>query len=310
MTTTPNLMPTVMPPRMEGSVKPEHSRKSPALLARVATVCRGIGCLVFWNWRGEVVNHETELLPTDQLPSIPGGWTTIECRFGDLCVRLTLPAKPDDFLDDADVRRANRESDYMPYWAYLWPASQAMSQLLLNENWKPGTRALELGTGVGLVGIAGLASGLDLTFSDYDRSSVEAAQRNAATNGFADVGGMIFDWRQLEEVAVERFEVILGCEVIYEAVSHPFVLDVLDKLLRADGVCWIADPGRPHVRAFCSLAESRGYEITLRDQTGLERLRLAGEFDLPRDEFRLIVLRRRVGQARPSVAEFSLATHG
>ena len=249
------------------------------------------------------MTDESELLPanfekpntrprTDELPEIPGGWTTIECRFGDRCLSLTLPAKPDDFLDDADVRRANRESDYMPYWAYLWPASQAMSQLLLDEHWRPGTRALELGTGVGLVGIAGLAAGLDLTFSDYDRSSVEAAQRNAAANGFLLVGRMIFDWRQLEDVAVEPFEVIVGCEVIYEAGSHPFVLDVLDKLLRADGVCWIADPGRPHARGFCTLAESRGYEITLRDQAGHERPRLAGEFDLPRDQFRLIVLRR------------------
>ena len=231
-------------------------------------------------------------MPATELPKIPGGWTTTEFRFGDLCLSLTLPARPDDFLDDADVRRANRESDYMPYWAYLWPASQAMSQLLLNENWRPGTRALELGTGVGLVGIAGLAAGLDLIFSDYDRASVEAAQRNAAANGFADVGGMIFDWRQLAAVDVEPFEVILGCEVIYEAGSHPFVLDVLDKLLQADGVCWIADPGRPYARGFCTLAESRGYEVTLRDQTGQARPRLAGEFDLPREEFRLIVLRR------------------
>ena len=42
----------------------------------------------------------------------------------------------------------------MPYWPYLWPAAYAMSAAVLRENWPPGAAALEIGAGIGLVGLA------------------------------------------------------------------------------------------------------------------------------------------------------------
>lgn len=115
---------------------------------------------------------ESRPMSLTELPEIPGGWTSQTINLGPRSIQLTLPAVPDDFLDDPNVLKASRESDYMPYWAYLWPASTAMARLILSESWPEGTRALEIGCGVGLTGVAGLAAGLDLTFSDYDSTSV------------------------------------------------------------------------------------------------------------------------------------------
>ena len=68
-----------------------------------------------------VVNQPAEL------PEIPGGWTerawTIEGR----TFRLTLPAVPDAFLEDPEVHAAFDRDEYMPYWAFLWPAALKMS---------------------------------------------------------------------------------------------------------------------------------------------------------------------------------------
>lgn len=226
------------------------------------------------------------------LPEIPGGWTVTDFTVGTRTIRLTLPAVPDAFLDDPDVQKANRQNDYMPYWAYLWPASTTMGRLILEERWPARLRTLEIGTGVGLVGIAGLNAGLDLTFSDYDLQSVESAQRNAAANGFENVPGWHLDWRNLDR-DVPPFDLIIGCEVVYEAGNHPFVLNVLDRYLSRDGVCWIGDPGRVHRPAFCRMALARGYDLTLRDETGAVLPQKNGELDLEHGRFRLLVLKRR-----------------
>lgn len=227
-----------------------------------------------------------------ELPEIPGGWTVADFTMGDRTFRLTLPAVPDAFLDDPNVQQANKQNDYMPYWAYLWPASTTMGRLILEEKWPPRLRTLEIGTGVGLVGIAGLAAGLDVTFSDYDLQSVESAQRSAAANGFDNVPGWHLDWRKLDK-DVAPFDLIIGCEVVYEAGNHSLVLNVLDRYLAADGVCWIGDPGRVHCPGFCKLALTRGYDITLRDATGAELPLRNGELALEHGQFRMLVLKKR-----------------
>ena len=227
-----------------------------------------------------------------ELPQIPGGWMSQSIDLGSRTIELTLPAVPDDFLDDPNVQQANRDTDYMPYWAYLWPASTAMAKLILNEPWRPSLRALEIGCGVGLTGIAGLAAGLAVTFSDYDSTSVESALRNAALNGFRNAAGQVIDWRQLDTIELTRFELIIGCEVVYETGNHGLVLDVLDHLLTDDGVCWIGDPGRHSCQNFCQLAMQRGYRIDLRDTAGLLVPLQDGQLDLRMNEFRLLVLTR------------------
>ena len=229
----------------------------------------------------------------ESLPVIPGGWTRQTIDLGKRSVSLDLPAAPDDFLDDADVLRANRESDYMPYWAYLWPAATTMARLVLQEEWPVGSRALEIGCGVGLVGIAAGLAGLDVTFSDYDANAVGVACRNARHQGLHRCQGTVIDWRDLDSVRCEPFPVLLGCDVIYENASLVPVLNVLDALLAEGGTCWIGDPGRSYVPAFCQAASERGYDIELRDGKGDLIPTLIGFPSVAVSRFRLLVLKRK-----------------
>lgn len=227
----------------------------------------------------------------DALPDIPGGWSVRSIDVESVSFELALPDQPDEFLDDPIVQAANRQSDYMPYWAYLWPSAELMARLVLQKDWGSRNRVLEIGAGLGLVGIAALHKELDVTFSDYDETAVTVAQQNARRNGFQSHAGLSLDWRRLDSVMAEPFDVILGCDVIYEESTHAPVLDVLDRFLATDGVCWIGDPGRQYVEAYCRLAEDRGYAVSVRDKEGRTIERPFTNLEAG-SRFKLLVVRR------------------
>lgn len=200
-----------------------------------------------------------------ELPQIPGGWTkrTFDLPLGPLT--LTLPADPDLFLDDPAVQAANQQTDYMPYWSTLWPAAIPTSSALQFAPWPVGSRVLELGCGLGLVGLAALQRGDAVLFTDHDPSCLQTVQFNAVQNGLPLPETLLLDWRT---PLAEQFPVIIGCEVTYEAKLHAPLLDVLDAMLAEGGVSWISDPGRMQAPRFVSLARNRGYTVRILNGQG------------------------------------------
>ena len=204
---------------------------------------------------------------TSQLPSLSCGWSVREYQFGDRTLKLTVPDRPDALLEDPDVLAANHRDDYMPYWAYLWPAAIHMSKAVMRADWLAGTRVLELGCGVGLVGVAARAKGCRVVMTDYDAKSVVVAQHNARLNGFDDVEARELDWRVPPK---ETYPVILGCDLLYEQRNHLPILELLESMLEPGGICWLADGGRNVAHQFWYLARERGYAVTMRDTEGRE----------------------------------------
>ncbi len=204
---------------------------------------------------------------TTHLPALPCGWIVREYSFGHHQLKLTVPARPDALLEDPDVLAANGRDDYMPYWAYLWPAAIYMATAVLKADWTEGTRVLEVGCGVGLVGVAARAKGCRVTMTDYDAKSVAVAQHNARLNGFDDVEAFELDWRTPPSTT---YPVILGCDLLYEKRNLLPILDMLEVMLEPGGICWLADGGRNVAHQFWYLARERGYAVTMRDTEGHE----------------------------------------
>src|SRR5207247_9944673 len=100
-------------------------------------------------------------LPTE----CPDEWVTIRYQFGGRQILLTRPQEPDRLLEDPLVQQASRAHDYMPYWAYLWPVAILLAGRILAQEWPAEMRALEIGCGLGLAGLAALSAGLCVTFS-------------------------------------------------------------------------------------------------------------------------------------------------
>lgn len=223
-------------------------------------------------------------LTDEALPEIPGGWRTGCVSVADRFLELHLPADPDRFLDDPAVLAANRRDDYMPYWPYLWPTSETLAQALSRAGWPAETEVLELGCGLGLVGLAGLLHGWRVTFSDHDPNAVRCALLNARRNGLAErASGLVLDWRRPLE---RRWPVILGSDLTYEPQTIPSLVELLSRMLAPGGVCWIGDPGRTHAGRFFQLAQEQGFHVRIQDAAGLDCLRPTPA------RFQMFVLRR------------------
>ena len=178
-------------------------------------------------------------------------------EIGGRAIRVVRPADPDRLLDDPAVLDWNRRDDYMPYWAYLWPGAYLLAETLvyekLPEKKASGTfscfDALEIGCGLGLAGLAALAQGHRVLFTDYDQAPLDFVVRSARENGFDPTRFAVrrLDWRDLPG---EQFPRVLGADVIYERPLVPLVVNLLAKLLAPDGVGLIATPFRVAAEAF------------------------------------------------------------
>ena len=189
-------------------------------------------------------------------------------EFGGRTIRLVQPADPDRLLDESKVHDWNRRDDYMPYWAYLWPAAYLLAEAVTRENWPEKVEALEIGCGLGLAGLVGLACGLRVEFSDYDPAPLDFVTRSAAENGFdaSQFATRLLDWRRPARRDVSGHP---GADVIYEARLVPLVAGVLGKMLAPGGIGLIASPYRMSAEGFPAAVESVGLSCRAEPATAL-----------------------------------------
>jgi predicted nicotinamide N-methyase len=155
---------------------------------------------------------------------------------------IARPDESDRLIDHPAVKAAFAEDEYLPYWTELWPAARMLAKTILRASWPPGLEALEVGCGLGLPGIAALAMGLRVTFSDYDATALRFAADNARRNGFADFRLLQLDWR--EPPPDLRVPLLLASDLIYELRNINPLVALIKQVLPPDGVCLLTDQDR------------------------------------------------------------------
>jgi predicted nicotinamide N-methyase len=207
-----------------------------------------------------------------QLPfEVPGGWTQRTLELESHRFELLLPADPDQVLEQQLELEAGRVAgsgpgSLDPYWAALWSSATPTAEAVLREAWSRGAAAIELGCGMGLVGLAAMAAGLQVTFTDHVHEAVQLALENARRNGFCHARGQQLDWHAPASGG-QAYPLILASDVLYSRGNHLPLLDTIDRLLAPDGVCWLGDPGRYNSHDFPGVARRR-FRVELRDRDG------------------------------------------
>ena len=173
---------------------------------------------------------------------------------------IARPGNSDDLLDHPAIRAAFAADEYMPYWVDLWPAARMLAKSILREKWPPGWEALEVGCGLGLPGVAALAAGLRVTFSDYDATALRFAADNARANGFADFRLLQLDWR--DPPADLRVPVLLASDLLYELRNVEPLVGLIKRVLLPDGVCLLTDQDRVPAQALRQMLANEGLAFT------------------------------------------------
>ncbi|HJZ59607.1 MAG TPA: 50S ribosomal protein L11 methyltransferase [Gemmataceae bacterium] len=178
--------------------------------------------------------------------------------------RIDRPADSDKLLDHPWVRSAYAADEYVPYWATLWPSARMLAKVVLREKWEDypqPVRVLEVGCGLGLAGIACLAGGLRVTFSDVDETALSFAAANARLNGFTEgFRTLPLDFRCPPDDV--KYPVVIGSDLMYEERLVDPLVGLLRAVLAPGGVCLIADPDRTAARVFRWKLEEAGYAVT------------------------------------------------
>ena len=133
----------------------------------------------------------------------------------------------------------------------LWPASVAFARMLTGSlvGTVQGCRVIEVGAGLGLVGVAAALAGAEsVTLTDYQPKSLELAKVTAEANGVSDiVKTQLLDWTDPGDLkSLGAFDVVLGSDVLYDKeLSQVLVTDVIAPLLLSHP----RDRSRPEPRA-------------------------------------------------------------
>jgi predicted nicotinamide N-methyase len=164
-----------------------------------------------------------------------------------------------DKLIDAITDEEFQVDEQLPYWAEIWPSSIALSEYILeNRDQFSGKKILELGCGLGLVGIVASSVGGKVTFTDNDAHALRFTEENFRRNFKGNASVQLFDWRVPGNP--QSFDIILAADIIYEKRWLEPVLNVLELKLTDVGRAFIANPDRTIGREVYKMIEERKWK--------------------------------------------------
>lgn len=153
-----------------------------------------------------------------------------------------------------------RNPSEFPYWVSLWEAAIVLSRFMVALSPAPGTTVLELGAGLAAPGLAAAALGCSVTLSDWEEMILDFERVSAAASGLENVRFEILDW--LAPPEMERYDVILGAEILFRDEFFDPLLGIIRRALKPDGVVYMAhDIKRKSMQPFLQKAEKE-YEIS------------------------------------------------
>ncbi len=190
--------------------------------------------------------------------------TTGDIAVGSDTISILRPRNSDDLIREEDFVKDER----LPYWADIWPSSTILAAHLIalsgDGRDRTGRRGLELGCGVGLVTIASLIAGYDMTSTDYYTDALAFTRANAWRNTGRTPEARMMDWRSFPDDA-RNFDLILASDVLYEKEYARLLPGIFKRALAPGGMVIVADPGRIGVPEFKEECAVTG--LVIRDKT-------------------------------------------
>lgn len=149
-----------------------------------------------------------------------------------------------------------RNVSEFPFWIRLWEAAIVLSEFIASQNFSEKTTVLELGAGLGAPGLTAAACGCPVTLSDYEEIILDFERVSAAASGLKNVRFSMLDW--LDPPEMERYDLILGAEILFRDEFFQPLLSLLDRALKPGGVIYLAhDVRRKSLQPFLQMADKK-----------------------------------------------------
>lgn len=143
------------------------------------------------------------------------------------------PINIERFIDPEDLMSG------FPLWAKIWEASAVLLHYMADLQVDPEKRILELGSGLGVTGIASMVLGHNITLTEYDPHALNFLKANAQINQCEPALIQHLDWFQPELKG--SFELIIGSEIIYQEKTVNALGALFEKYLAPEGKVLIAE---------------------------------------------------------------------
>jgi predicted nicotinamide N-methyase len=165
-----------------------------------------------------------------------------------------------------------------------WPCSLFLADFLHQQQqaalFGPGSRVLELGAGVGLVGLSLAALGASVDMTDRQPAVLERIRLNVHANRHG-LAGSARAWRyewgsaECDHCPLAKYDVVIGSDILYAdsmTGPHQMLLDALLHAAAGHTRIWLASQWRRNTNAEAFFARARQtFEVRIvasRDNTG------------------------------------------
>ena len=152
---------------------------------------------------------------------------TIDVVIRDRKFSFFVPKSLDRFIDPENVL------NNFPLWAKIWEPCFMLADHFASMPVNPEKSFLEIGSGLGLVGIVASSFGHKVTMTEYNNDALNFAKASAHINDCSNLEIMKLDWNKPELKGT--FDKIMGCEVIYNKESFYPILRLFRTCLKKDG---------------------------------------------------------------------------
>ncbi len=180
---------------------------------------------------------------------------------------ILVPKSIDAFIDLKDILH-----DF-PLWSKIWDASIVLADHLAALPPNPEKHFLEIGCGMGLVGVVAACFGHRVTLTEQNADALNFARANAALNACENGGDLNIvelDWNR--PTLYGSFDHVIGSEVIYKERDYDPLLNLFRSYLSPGGTIILAERARKTSIEFFRQMSAL-FDITARKKI----LRLDGE---------------------------------
>jgi predicted nicotinamide N-methyase len=171
----------------------------------------------------------------------------IPLQIGNKALKLLQFENFEDYLEALIETKTVGIMD-LPYWAKVWESSFLLAYFLGKQPVVLGQRMLEIGAGIGVVGIYASLCGHRVTITDINEDALLFARANVLLNSATQAAVEKLDWNDCADI--EPYDVIFGSEIVYDRKSYSALVNFLNKALAPKGIIFLAKDATLHAPAF------------------------------------------------------------